>query len=328
MRAFLLLFLFPAGLCAQPQPPAFHFVLAGEGEPLRPLERAVHVVQHYRERIPYAGMHATGLKPEATLVLRSGPVFRDSTEAWRWFHPLEGMAESYLMIVAGPDTMRIELPENTTGLTQQAQQRADRDTPEVIRFRTGSHAMEHLMVEAWAMRAAAHLSTRLTAEDVREDERVRAEQLAWQLMHPPAPSTKPVQPVSQLTPEEIMAEITARPGLKRIRLLRVHADTVWVGITGRVMLDGGCASGMPLFGLEMRTDSGWVERHAMRDVQMACGMPWADWSDQEVKLPSLRWWVGANSPADRRVLAPGTYRVVLMGANMALMHTEDFELDP
>ncbi len=326
MRAVLLPLLFPAGLCAQPQPPSFHFALAEDHDALRPLEREVNVVQHYRERVPYVGFSGSWLKPEATLVLRSGPLFRDTTERWRWFRPREGMAESHLIISSGPDTMRIELPENPTLLTQQAQKRADRDTPEVIRFRKGTYIIERLMVDPWAVRAADHIGTRLKEEDQREYERTMAEQLAWQKAHPRALPLTPAKPPQPPTTEVIMREIASRPGLKRISVSRVNADTVWVQVTGRVMLDGGCASGMPFFGIELLTDSGWVERHAMNDSQMDCGMPWADWEDHEVMLPPLRWWVAANSPTERKVLAPGTYRMVLMGANMELLRTESFEL--
>jgi hypothetical protein len=92
------------------------------------------------------------------------------------------------------------------------------------------------------------------------------------------------------------------------------------------MLDGGCASSMPIFGIEMRTDSGWVERMPMRDGQRDCGMPWADWDSRTVMLPPLRWWVSVNSPAATKALAPGTYKLVLMDANMKQMRTEAFVL--
>jgi hypothetical protein len=116
------------------------------------------------------------------------------------------------------------------------------------------------------------------------------------------------------------------PGLEQVALARVNADTIWLHISGRVMLDGGCASNRPLFGIERWTDSGWVERVPMRDVQMDRGMPWADWRDHEVMLPTLRWWIGANQPAATRELKPGMYRVVLMGANRERMWTEAFEV--
>lgn len=325
MRA-LLAILFPLCLCAQPQPPSFHFVLAENSDDLRPLEHEVHVVQHGSERVGRVGMNSTWLKPEETQVLRSGPVFRDTTEGWKWFRPREGMAKSHVLVIAGTDTMRIELPEIPVLVTQQAQRRADRDTPEVIRFRKGTYIIEHLIVDPWAMRAADHLAKRLKEEDQREYERTLAEQLAWQKAHPPAPPAKPAAPPQPPTAEEIMGEIAARPGLKKVSLSRVNADTVWVRITGRVMLDGGCASGMPFFGIEMLMDSGWVERHAMRDAQLCCGMPWADWDDQQVMLPPLRWWMGANAPEGKKELRPGTYRFVLMGANMELMRTEAFTL--
>ena len=187
MRALFPLLLLPAGLCAQPQPPSFHFALAEDRDALRPLEREVQVVQHYRERVPYVGMKGSWLKPEVVLPLIGGPLFRDANEDWQWYSPAEGMAGSYVLVIAGADTMRIELPENPVLLTQQAQRRADRDTPEVIRFRKGTFIIERLMVDPWAVLAADHLSARLKEEDQQEYERTLAEQLAWQKAHPPAP---------------------------------------------------------------------------------------------------------------------------------------------
>ncbi len=328
MRARLPALLICTSAWAQPQPPSFCFVLAEDNDGMWPFAREVHVVQHYRERVPYVGMNGSWLKPEESLVLHGGPLFSDTTEHWQWYRPREGMARAYVLVAAGADTMRIELPEDPGLLTQQAQQRADRDTPEVIRFRKGAFTIEHLMVDPWAVRAAEDLSRRLKEEDQRNHERTLAEQLAWQKAHPPTPTTEPAKSPPQPTAEEIMREIAQRPGLETVSVVRVDADTVWVKITGRVMLDGGCASGMPLFGIEMHTDTGWVERHAMGDAQMTCGMPWADWRDQEVMLPPLRWWVRVNSPVDRKELLPGRYRLVLMGANMERMRTEAFELVP
>jgi hypothetical protein len=127
-----------------------------------------------------------------------------------------------------------------------------------------------------------------------------------------------------MTEEDREAYWAQQPPLKQIHLDHVSADTVWVRLTGRVMLNGGCASGMPLFGIEMLTDTGWVERIPFDLTQMDCGMPWADWEDHAVMLPPLRWWTSANQPAATQELKPGTYRLVLMGANMEHMRTEGF----
>lgn len=53
--------------------------------------------------------------------------------------------------------MHIELPENPVLLTQQAQRRADRDTPEVIRFSKGTFIIERSMAEPCATRTGAFL---------------------------------------------------------------------------------------------------------------------------------------------------------------------------
>jgi hypothetical protein len=82
---------------------------------------------------------------------------------------------------------------------------------------------------------------------------------------------------------------------------------------------------MPLFGIGMLADTGWVVWIPHR-VQMDCGMPWADREDQVVMLHPLGWWVGANSPIGSKELMPGTYRMVLMGGNRREVRSPSFNL--
>ncbi len=123
-----------------------------------------------------------------------------------------------------------------------------------------------------------------------------------------------------------MREIAQRPGLKAVEVDSVASGNVWVRISGRVMLNGGCGSGMPLYGVEMRTDTGWVERIPFELIQMECGMPCADWTDHAVMIP-LAWWVRVNSRVGEGELKPGSYRLVFMGANMVRMWTAPFTID-
>lgn len=326
MRLFLILLFAPLGLFAQPGPPSFCFVLAEDRDALRPFSGAVHVVQHYRERVPYVGVNGTWLKAPEALVLQSGPFFRDSTERWLVYRPREGMAESYLIIAAGPDTMRIDLPEDQTALWQQAIPRGgSRDTPEVIRFRTGAHIMERVIVDPWAVRAAHILNERHVREERRAYEHSPREQEELQRAQErerPAPIAK--KPSPSPTAEEIEREIAQRPGLKRVKLDRVDADTVWVKLTGRVMLNGDCGSNMPLWGIEMRVDTGWAERLPFGLKQMCCGMPWVDWKDHVVRLPPLRWWVAVHQPEGQKELLSGTYRLFFVGADLVRMSGEEF----
>lgn len=61
---------------------------------------------------------------------------------------------------------------------------------------------------------------------------------------------------------EIMAYY---PGMGEVAIERVEGHTVQVRITGRLMLDGGCTSSMPLFAVEPLTDTGRVLRSPMHD---------------------------------------------------------------
>ncbi|MBK6832011.1 MAG: hypothetical protein IPG92_15350 [Flavobacteriales bacterium] len=115
---------------------------------------------------------------------------------------------------------------------------------------------------------------------------------------PPAPPAASQVPLPAMTQEQWETEMARQPGLEMVEVDRMSADTVWVRITGRVMLDGGCASGMPLFGVEMLSDTRWGAhslradpdglRHAMRRMEPAV-----------VMIPPLRWWVGAHQPEGR-----------------------------
>ena len=322
--AMVLLFL-PLLLQAQPGWPSFCFVLAEQDQASLPLEGRAEVVQHYRVRMPYWGMDTSWLKPESTITLSSGPLFRGG-DGWQVFEPLEGMAESYVLAIAGKDTMRINLPEDMTALVQRALKRWDRETPEVIRFRAGHFDIQDLVADAEADRMANALAERLITADGAAYKRSLAEQEEF---YANQPAVVPSEAQSQV-PVELEAyqrEVAARPALKVLEIEQQHADTIWVRITGGVILDGGCASGMPQFSIEMLTDNGWVERHPFPVAQMACGMPWAEWNERTVMLHPLRWWVSATSPQGRKELLPGTYRLVLMGANGALMRTEGFALE-
>ncbi|HRH37241.1 MAG TPA: hypothetical protein PK760_02780, partial [Flavobacteriales bacterium] len=292
---------------------------------LRPLTREVEVVHHYRERVPYVGFNGSWLKAEEALPLQSGPLFRDSTERWLMYRPRESMVESYLIIIAGSDTMRIDLPEDQMPLWQRAIQRSGRDTPEVIRFHRGAYTMEALIADPWAVRNAKRISERMMADEEAAYKRQLAEQEAYYRSLPPPAAVSNREPPHTPTAEEIAREIKQRPGLKKVKVERVNTDTAWVRISGRVMLNGGCASAMPLLGVEMRTDTGWVERIPFEQEQMDCGMPWVDWDDHTVMI-MLRWWVGAMSRVGEREMQPGTYRLVFMGANMEKMRTAAFEV--
>lgn len=126
-----------------------------------------------------------------------------------------------------------------------------------------------------------------------------------------------------MTQEQWEAEVAKLPGLEKVALERVAGDTVQVRITGRVMLDGGCASSMPLMAVELLTDSVWIERLPMHDEQLDCGLSSADWTDRQVTI-LLAWWVYNFRNGGDGLLVPGTYRLRFRGANMKDMRTAEF----
>jgi hypothetical protein len=326
MRPLFCLLFAAASLCARAQPPDFCFVISEPGNTDDPLYRPYEVKQHYQERVFYYNSDQFWLKSD-TITLQSGDLFKEKNGGWRVFSPVTGVVESHVLVIAGTDTMRIDLPDDMQPLIDRAWARWDRPSPDVIPFRKGRYAAEELVAEPRSVAAANMLAKRLIAAD----DAAYKQQLAdleeyYRNLPPPQPAPPPYTPPPPMTEEDRAAHWAKQPPLKEVQVHRVSADTVWVRITGRVMLDGGCASRMPLFGIEMRTDTGWVERIPFDMTQMDCGKPWTDWEDHTVMLPPLRWWVGAHSPTATKELLPGTYRIVLMGGDVKEVRTRPFRL--
>lgn len=314
---------------AQPDLPGITFTLAQDEARPAPLTR-VHRVEgrcRYRDNYNYEFGKAGTWR---TYTLQGGPLFADTTTGWISY----GMYDSWcattcMLVIADDDTMRLEFVDSLkacTRLMQRAWKRWVRESPEVIRFRKGTYRFEEVIADPWAVETANAFAERLIAEEGAAYRKLLAEQEEYYRAHPTPPPVEKREPPPPMTPEEIEREIVARPGLKQVELDRVGVDTVWVRISGRVMLNGGCGNGMPLFGIEMRTDSGWVDRIPFEPIQMACGMPWADWEEQQVMMPPLRWWVSARQPEGHKELLSGTYRLFFVGADLKRMQTAAFEL--
>lgn len=323
----ILTFLLSLAVAAQPDPPGFCFVLAEDDPEVRPLLGSVAVEHYFQERIPYVGLNGTFLGVEQVQPLHGGPLFRDSIEHWLVYRPVPVAEGSHLLVIQGADTMRIDLSNGPVALIHRAWRHADRDTPEVIRFRKGRYVIEQLVNDPWAVGAANAMAERLLAEDSATAEMEAAKLDEYYRDQPPvAPPTAPYTPPSPMTEEDWMAYWKQRPPLKEARILNVNADTVQLSITGRIMLTGGCASSMPLLGMEMRTDIGWVERFPLELVQMDCGLPWGDWEDHTLTLP-LHYRVGSLAPPGKKELVPGTYRFIFMGGNMERVASGSFRIE-
>jgi hypothetical protein len=317
-------------LWAQPGGPGFCFVLARDQDAPGPLARQVSVVYIARERMEYVGINATYAGPLKELKLEGGALFADSTEGWLKFSPPEQICtEVYVRAVSGQDTMRIDLPTDPTALVQRALKRWDRDSPEVIRFKRGRYVLVDLIGSAWATSAANMLADRLIAEDDASYRKQLAELEVWYKEHPPAPPPPAPMPPPPLMTQERFDSIAATWGsLEKVELEQHawHLDSiVYVRFTGTITLTGGCASAMPMFGIEQQEKGEWVERMPMQEAQMDCGMPRATWKDQRVGF-DLKWWTHTQSREGRGELLPGTYRMVFKGGNLKEVRTEAFQL--
>lgn len=309
-----------------PAQPSFGFVMASPGEEAQPIEGAVSVVQRYHERIPYVGFNDTYMGAEQILPLQGGLIFRDSTRHWIGYSPVVGVAESHILVISGTDTMRIDLPEDMRPLIDRAWRRGDRDTPEVIRFRKGHFSVAELVADAWSIKAADQLAQELIAEDDAAYKKELADlEEYYRNQPPPVTPSAPYVPPPPMTEEQWAAYWAQQPPLQEVRIVDLRADTVELSITGRIMLNGGCASNMPLFGLEMRTDTGWVEPFPFDESQMDCGLPWGDWTDHDLVLP-LRYWVRVSTRIGENEMAPGMYRLLFQGGNRQRVTTSPFRI--
>ncbi|HMQ76519.1 MAG TPA: hypothetical protein PKE21_10160 [Flavobacteriales bacterium] len=324
------LVIFGVPLIAQPQPPDFCFVISEPGDADKPLSRAYVVKQQYRERVPYYNSDQQWLKPDTTITLQSRELFKERNDGWRVFTPVVGVSESRILVIAGGDTMRIDLPDDMRPLIDRAWTRWPEPSPDVMRFKPGRRWDVNTCINEVQAGVATHqfILNRLKQEANWVEPPA---QIPPPGIRPPEPR-RPIEPIAipeperPATPKEWEAFWAEQPPLKKVEVERTNADTVWLRISGRVMLNGGCGSGMPLFNIEMRTDTGWVDRIHFEWIQMDCGMPWGDWEGHVVMLPPLRWWVGANSPAATKELMPGTYRIVLKGGNMQEVRSPSFKL--
>lgn len=235
--------------------------------------------------------------------------------------------DQYFVIRQGASTMRIDLPDpgaERTALYEHVMARSGSDpSPEVIRFRSGRFTYAELAHEAGYGKLEARLAAGIKDATAAADMKRLAELAEYYRdQPPPALPTEPTIP-SPTTEEQWAAFWTEQPPLKEARIVNVNGDTVQVSITGRIMLTGDCSSSMPLFGMEMRTDSGWVERLPLELVQMDCGLPWGDWEERTLVL-SLGYWLSVRAPAGKKEPAPGTYRLLFMGGNMEPFASEAF----
>ncbi|MEZ4791511.1 MAG: hypothetical protein R2811_16050 [Flavobacteriales bacterium] len=332
VRSVLLVFVTLAlrgPLHAQPAPPVFCFVISEPGDADKPLSRAYEVKQQYRERVLYYNSDRSWLKPDTIITLPSRDLFQKDNGGWRVYTPVVGVSGSRILVIAGMDTMRIDLPDDPQPLIDRAWRRWDQPSPEVMRFKPGRTWDVNTCINEYQAGVAAnqYILRRLHKEAAYVPPPLNIPPPG---IHPPElPPAPPVAAPTQRTPstpEEWEAFWEEQPPLKEVKGVRTSADTVWLRISGRVMLNGGCGSGMPLFGIEMRTDTGWVERIPFDWTQMDCGLPWGDWEEQVLVLPPLRWWVGVNSPVASRELLPGTYRIVLKGGNLREVPSPAFDI--
>ncbi len=325
----MLMVVLHAAARAQPAPPDFCFVISEPGDADMPLSRTYVVKQQYRERVFYYQSDRYWLKPDTTITLQSRDLFKEENAGWRVFTPVAGVSESRLLVNAGTDTMRINLPDDMRSLIDRAWRRWPEPSPEVMRFKPGRTWDVNTCINEYQAGVAAnqYILRRLQKEAAYVPPPLNIPPPG---IHPPElppapPVAAPVQRTPS-TPEEWDAFWEEQPPLKEVKVVRTSADTVWLRVSGRVMLNGGCGSGMPLFGIEMRTDTGWVGRIPFDWTQMDCGLPWGDWDDQLVMLPALRGWVSMNSPAASRELLSGTYRIVLKGGNLREVPSPAFDI--
>ncbi len=185
----------------------------------------------------------------------------------------------HIQVIQADRIMRIDLPDapaDRWALVQRVMVRSgDHPSPEVFRFRVGRYTYAELAddpafdkLEQRIADGLGHARDTDYRRQLSEQEKYYNEQLQVVPSESQSPGLAEIGTYEQ--------EIAARPALKVLEIEQQHADTIWLQITGGVILDGGCASWMPQFSIEMLTDGSWVERHPFPVAQMDCGMPWAE----------------------------------------------------
>lgn len=123
----------------------------------------------------------------------------------------------------------------------------------------------------------------------------------------------------------LLASCFGGRGVRKAEVISVDKGHVLVRLTGNIMLDGGCSGDRPLWALEMRTDSGWVERVPFSGAQQLCGPGSWRWRKREVLIPLKEEVVYGTNTTDH-VLAPGAYRLMFMGSGGKRKATRAFKL--
>jgi hypothetical protein len=168
---------------AQPQPPSIMFTLAAGAEEALAFDRAHRVEMHYREM--NRAISWGGEDPEQVMVQVPGLLFADTASRWLSYRiPDCYCFELCVLVIAGDDTMQLDLPNGTNDrdreawnkLVQRTWSRWDQDTPEVIRFRPGRFAFADVVVDPWAAPVTARFAAQLVAlEEARHQQLVEAE---------------------------------------------------------------------------------------------------------------------------------------------------------
>lgn len=332
VHAVILVLLTVLGAQAQPGSPdiGFTLVIDDRGRPMPGIHAQDVITRHDLTR---AGKPSWSVQEHFTNRSPYEPA-RNGEHTWWMLHGirLPGLGrerlrfhfidcwctEHYIRVQNGDESMRIDLPDapaDRWAIAKHVMARSGyRASPEVIRFRPGRYTFTELMTDPAFDRLEQRIAKRLKGDEnasyVKElkalEERYREQPPSM----PPQPASPPVSAKDQVE------QGAQQPPLKSVQVVRVNADTVCVKLSGRVMLDGGCASSKPLFGIERRTDSGWVECIPFDMTQMDCGMPWADWEERVVMLPPLRWWIGTHQPAGSKELRTGSYRLFFVGGDL------------
>jgi len=341
--AILPTLLLPFVVCAQPGGPDLSFLLVRDanGSPMKgPYAESAMLREALRTRTkePWSvELHFT--------VAEGYPYGPEKPGDHKWW-PLTGSAmqargkdqlvfrlfdcwctEFYVQVMQGDRIMRVDLPDapaDRWALVQRVMARSgDHASPEVFRFRAGRFSYAELADDPAFDELEKRIAQGLEQTRDADYRQQLADQEEYYRTHPPQPPPVPVALPPTPNAEAIEREIAQRPGLKEVEVDSVVAGNVWVRLSGRVMLNGACGGAMPLFGVELRTDTGWVYRIPFELIQMDCGMPWVDWEDQTVMIP-LAWWVKLHSREGQGELDPGTYRLFFVGANMKQKLTAAF----
>lgn len=158
--------------------------------------------------------------------------------------------DQYLLVIQAGDTMRVDMPNDDTNRGHLIHLMVARSgavpSPEVVRFRPGRFSFVALAEDPNYREVEARIAQRLI-----RDARKHAKRNPPSAPEPALREPKRKQDREAARPAEEPEQVKSA-GQAKAKLVAMRDDTAVVRLSGRLMMDGGCASAVPMMAMEFR----------------------------------------------------------------------------